>query len=243
MALGIIGSTSGAHAGSVSTTAMSFNYTIPAGSNRGAIVALIRGYNNDSNNVFPASLTYGGQTIARHAQAYAGGNSNGEMATYLLDETDIAAMSGNTCSVTFGDALAGSSVEVVYMVIAVADSNQTLVDSDVVTNNVSASPLSVTVTSASGNLVIVLGGVRADGTLSSQTGFTNITSANPGVGDLNDGRGRADYIVASAGTTDAEMVFTGDELAFLQAFVFAEDVAAPAVTAGSVRTVYVNDIA
>lgn len=223
MAIGIIGSDNGSHSGGSDPGAMAWTYAHPSGARRSSVAILSRGYGDSLTGVFPAAIIAGGQGIARSFQAFGGNTENYELAAYRLTEAQIASMFSTTFTASFVEEIP-APMDVRWAVVTLGDTNQTLVDSDEVDGYLGSSPMSVNVTTSSGNYVLVMGGCRGDVSLTTASGWTNIAGASNATDSASeDTKIHADYFVATGSSTDAVMEFTGAELNAMVAFVFAED--------------------
>jgi hypothetical protein len=159
-----------------SSDAVSFTYSPAAGSNRLALICCAAANLNDQvNTCWPATLSWGGQTINRTLSV---SDNNAHAALYLATESQIAALSGGVLSISLVDegTNIGLGDENTPVVVALyEDVEQTLADSDSVLDGAT-----LTLTTTAGDLVFGFMGARSDN--SPTTADTSRWSLNPGGG-------------------------------------------------------------
>jgi len=157
---------------------INFTQTVSAGSNRIAFILCGGGYRNGkTDSVWPATLTWGGQTINR---GLTHSDNNADAACYVAYESDIAALSSGSGSITLDETGALGTEGYVVSILVYEDVNQTLADSDSVLDGTSR-----TLTTTSGD--ICMGAAMCRGSETPTTTDTERFSANSGtnIGDCN----------------------------------------------------------
>ena len=197
------------------TSTLTWDYTPPAGSNRLALVILARGYNDGSLDSFPATGTWGGQTINRTSQLFEGWAGNGELAVYVVTEATIAAMSGGAGSITMPDPSVGNATYQTSIVVF-QDAVQTISSSNLGAASGSAT---LAITAGSDDLVVSVANCRGDGSLTLPAGYTSVLDVPGSYGGIE----QTDVLVATiAGPqTQALMTFSGSGL--FNAFVIGDN--------------------
>jgi hypothetical protein len=154
--------------GGLSTTAKTWTYdATTAGVPH--LVVLAKGDCNGEADVFPSTITWGGQTISRVAQADTYWFV--EIAAYYADSTDVGAMSGGAGTATYNTTLA-ASYEIQVAIIELDTSDDTIVDSGAEGFDY-VNDMTIDLTTVSGDLCLMCATQRADQTaLSLDTGMT-----------------------------------------------------------------------
>lgn len=226
MAIGQIGTAQKFTSTGNSTTAKTGTISVESGSRRAMLLFASRGYVNDANSIFPASITVGGQTVnAATAEGEALGNNNTGSRLYWANEATIAAMSGGAFTITYDVTLA-IAYEITVTVIFLGDVDQTagLVANGVDPGSTHGGSASVTLTTTSGDYCLGFGDQRADTTANSLgSGMTAVdtTTASSAASEKSDQR--IDRITASGSSTDVLMTMGSSEMGALHAVAFTED--------------------
>ena len=199
---------------------VSFTYSPAAGSNRCALITCVAANLNDQvNTCWPASLTWGGQTINRTISVT---DNNIHAALYPVFETAIAALSGGSLSVSLVDEGTNiGTIENMQVIVALyADVEQAFIDTDSVLD-----AATLTLTTASGDLVFALMGSRSDNT---PTSADTVRWDKAGTGAVEDAGSMGTEKTASG--TSTQIAFGGSPAQCAEIAVVMRPAAAAATT-------------